>query len=76
MNLENIIEFSKEYNFFELTKEIGKNNYQKSQDLISYMSKNSKKYPIPVIIGILDLIAKIFISKDKQTLAIFFAILL
>ena len=34
--VENIIGFSKEFNFFELTKEIGKNNYQKSQDLISY----------------------------------------
>ena len=29
--VENIIGFSKEFNFFELTKEIGKNNYQKSQ---------------------------------------------
>ncbi len=60
--VENIIGFSKEYNFFELTKEIGKNNYQKAQDLVSYMSKNSKKYPIPVIIGtIYSFFNKLFI---------------
>jgi len=60
--VENIIGFSKEFNFFELTKEIGKNNYKKSQDLVSYMSKNSKKYPIPLIIGtIYSFFNKLFI---------------
>lgn len=49
--VEKIVGFSKDYNFFELTKEIGKNNFKKSQELISYMSKNTKKYPLPVIIG-------------------------
>ncbi len=65
--VENIIGFSKEYNFFELTKEIGKNNYQKSQDLVSYMSKNSKKYPIPVIIGtIYSFFNKLFIYHSLE----------
>jgi len=43
--VENIIGFSKEYNFFELTKELGKNNYSKSLNLVSFMAKNNKKYP-------------------------------
>ena len=65
--VENIIGFSKEYNFFELTKEIGKNNYRKSQDLISYMLKNSKKYPIPVIIGaIYSFFNKLFIYHSLE----------
>ena len=41
--VEDIIGFSKEYNFFELTKVIGKNNYNKSLELVSYMSKKTKK---------------------------------
>ena len=49
--VESIIGFSKDYNFFELTKVIGKNNYKKSLELVSYMSKNTKKYPLPLIIG-------------------------
>ena len=65
--VENIIGFSKEFNFFELTKEIGKNNYKKSQDLVSYMSKNSKKYPIPVIIGtIYSFFYKLFIYHSLE----------
>ena len=65
--VENIIGFSKEFNFFELTKEIGKNNYKKSQDLVSYMSKNSKKYPIPVIIGtIYSFFNKLFIYHSLE----------
>ncbi|MDC0110136.1 SsrA-binding protein [bacterium] len=49
--VESIIGFSKDYNFFELTKVIGKNNYKKSLELVLYMSKNTKKYPLPIIIG-------------------------
>ena len=65
--VENIIGFSKEFNFFELTKEIGNNNYKKSQDLVSYMSKNSKKYPIPVIIGtIYSFFNKLFIYHSLE----------
>jgi len=65
--VENIIGFSKEFNFFELTKEIGKNNYIKSQYLVSYMSKNSKKYPIPVIIGtIYSFFNKLFIYHSLE----------
>ena len=43
--VENIIGFSKEYNFFELTKVIGKNDLNKTLEIVSYMSKNTKKYP-------------------------------
>ena len=60
--VEKIIGFSKEYNFFELTKEIGENNFNKSIKLVSYMAKNSKKYPIPALIGtIYSFFNKIFI---------------
>ena len=49
--VENIIGFSKEYNFFELTKVIGKNDLNKTLEIVSYMSKNSKKYPVPLIVA-------------------------
>ena len=49
--IENIIGFSKEYNFFELTKVIGKNDLNKTIEIVSYMSKNNKKYPIPLIVA-------------------------
>ena len=49
--VENIIGFSKEYNFFELTKVIGKNDLKKTLEIVSYMSKNSKKYPVPLIVA-------------------------
>ena len=42
---------SKEYNFFELTKVIGKNDLNKTLEIVSYMSKNSKKYPVPLIVA-------------------------
>ena len=49
--VENIIGFSKEYNFFELTKVIGKNDLNKTLKIVSYMSKNGKKYPVPLIVA-------------------------
>ena len=49
--VENIIGFSKEYNFFELTKVIGKNDLNKTLEIVSYMSKNSKKYPVHLIVA-------------------------
>ena len=49
--VENIIGFSKEYNFFELTKVIGKNDLNKTLEIVSYMSKNTKKYPVPLIVA-------------------------
>ena len=49
--IENIIGFSKEYNFFELTKVIGKNDLNKTIEIVSYMSKNNKKYPVPLIVA-------------------------
>ena len=65
--VEDIIGFSKEYNFFELTKEIGKNNYHKSLELVSYMSKNTKKYPIPLIIGtVYSFFNKLFIYHSIE----------
>tara|TARA_B100001057_G_scaffold187014_1_gene187839 strand:- start:15527 stop:16549 length:1023 start_codon:yes stop_codon:yes gene_type:complete len=66
-DIEGIIGFSKEFNFFELTKEIGKNNYEKSLYLVSYMSKNTKKYPLPVIIGtIYSFFNKLFIYHSIE----------
>ena len=65
--IENIIGFSKEFNFFELTKEIGKKNYEKSLDLVSHMAKNNKKYPLPVIIGsIYTFFNKLFIYHSIE----------
>ena len=49
--VESIIGFSKEYNFFELTKHIGKKNFTKTIETIEYMSTNSLKYPIPLLIS-------------------------
>ena len=49
--VENIIGFSKEFNFFELTKVIGKNDLNKTLEIVSYMSKNSKQYPVPLIVA-------------------------
>ena len=66
-DVENIIGFSKEYNFFELTKVIGKNNYDKSLELVSYMSKNTKKYPLPLIIGtVYSFFNKLFIYHSLE----------
>ena len=65
--VEDIIGFSKEYNFFELTKVIGKNNYNKSLELVSYMSKNTKKYPLPLIIGtVYSFFNKLFIYHSIE----------
>ncbi len=65
--VENIIGFSKQYNFFELTKAIGKNDYEKSLDLVSYMSKNNKKYPLPLIIGtVYSFFDKLFIYHSIE----------
>jgi len=65
--VENIIGFSKEYNFFELTKELGKNNYSKSLNLVSFMAKNNKKYPLPLIIGsIYSFFNKLFIYHSIE----------
>ena len=66
-DVENIIGFSKEFNFFELTKVIGKNNYDKSLELVSYMSKNTKKYPLPLIIGtVYSFFNKLFIYHSLE----------
>ncbi len=65
--VEDIIGFSKEYNFFELTKVIGKNNYDKSLELVTYMSKNTKKYPMPLIIGtVYSFFNKLFIYHSIE----------
>ena len=65
--VENIIGFSKEYNFFELTKELGKNNYSKSLNLVSFMAKNNKKYPLPLMIGsIYSFFNKLFIYHSIE----------
>ena len=67
VDVEDIIGFSKEYNFFELTKVIGKNNYIKSLEIVSYMSKNIKKYPLPLIIGTLySFFNKLFIYHSIE----------
>ena len=66
-DVEDIIGFSKEYNFFELTKVIGKNNYSKSLELVSYMSKNTKKYPLPLIIAtVYSFFNKLFIYHSIE----------
>ena len=66
-DVEDIIGFSKEYNFFELTKVIGKNNYIKSLEIVSYMSKNIKKYPLPLIIGtVYSFFNKLFIYHSIE----------
>ena len=49
--VESIIGFSKEYNFFELTKHIGKKNFSKTIEIIEYMSTNSNKYPLTFLIS-------------------------
>ena len=49
--VESIIGFSKEYNFFELTKHIGKKNFTKTIEIIEYMSTNSVKYPLTLLIS-------------------------
>ena len=65
--VESIIGFSKEYNFFELTKVIGKNNLNKTLDIVSYMSKNTKKYPLPLIIAtIYSFFNKLFIYHSIE----------
>ena len=65
--VESIIGFSKEYNFFELTKVIGKNNLNKTIEIASYMSKNSKKYPLPLIVAtIYSFFNKLFIYHSIE----------
>ena len=65
--VESIIGFSKEYNFFELTKVIGKNNLNKTIEIASYMSKNSKKYPVPLIVAtIYSFFNKLFIYHSIE----------
>ena len=49
--VESIIGFSKEYNFFELTKHIGKRDFTKTIEIIEYMSTNSVKYPLTLLIS-------------------------
>ncbi len=49
--VESIIGFSKEYNFFELTKHIGKRNFIKTIEIIEYMSSNSVKYPLTLLVS-------------------------
>ena len=49
--VESIIGFSKEYNFFELTNHIGKKNFSKTIEIIEYMSTNSNKYPLTLLIS-------------------------
>ena len=49
--MESIIGFSKDYNFFELTKFIGKKNISKTIEIIEYMSTNSVKYPLTLMIS-------------------------
>ena len=49
--VESIIGFSKDYNFFELTKFIGKKNISKTIEIIEYMSTNSVKYPLTLMIS-------------------------
>ena len=49
--VESIIGFSKEYNFFELTKHIGKRNFTKTIEIVEYMSTNSVKYPLTLLIS-------------------------
>ena len=65
--VESIIGFSKEFNFFELTKVIGKNNLNKTIEIASYMSKNSKKYPVPLIVAtIYSFFNKLFIYHSIE----------
>tara|TARA_B110000116_G_scaffold55574_1_gene47053 strand:+ start:12872 stop:13876 length:1005 start_codon:yes stop_codon:yes gene_type:complete len=49
--VESIIGFSKEYNFFELTNHIGKKNFSKTIKIIEHMSTNSNKYPLTLLIS-------------------------
>ncbi len=49
--VESIIGFSKEYNFFELTRHIGKRNFTKTIEIIEYMSTNSVKYPLTLLVS-------------------------
>jgi len=65
--VESIIGYSKEYNFFELTKVIGKNNINKTLEITSYMCKNSKKYPLPLIIAsVYSFFNKLFIYHSIE----------
>tara|TARA_B100001093_G_scaffold515320_1_gene591399 strand:- start:237 stop:1247 length:1011 start_codon:yes stop_codon:yes gene_type:complete len=65
--VESIIGFSKQYNFFELTKVIGKDNFEKAIELVTHMSKNSKKYPLVLIIATLySFFNKIFIYHSIE----------
>ena len=65
--VESIIGFSKEYNFFELTKVIGKNDLNKTLEIVSYMTKNTKKYPLPLIIStIYSFFNKLFIYHSIE----------
>ena len=49
--VESIIGVSKEYNFFVLTKHIGKRDFTKTIEIIEYMSTNSVKYPLTLLIS-------------------------
>ena len=65
--VESIIGFSKQYNFFELTKVIGKDNFEKAIELVTHMSKNSKKYPLVLIIAtVYSFFNKIFIYHSIE----------
>ncbi|MFL2628380.1 MAG: DNA polymerase III subunit delta [Candidatus Marisimplicoccus sp.] len=65
--VETIIGFSKEYNFFELTKFIGKKNFTKTIEIIEYMSTNSVKYPLTLMISsIFYFFNKLFIYHSVE----------
>ena len=65
--VESIIGFSKEYNFFELTKFIGKKNFTKTIEIIEYMSTNSVKYPLTLMISsIFYFFNKLFIYHSVE----------
>ena len=65
--VESIIGFSKEYNFFELTKHIGKRDFTKTIEIIEYMSTNSVKYPLTLMISsIFYFFNKLFIYHSVE----------
>jgi DNA polymerase-3 subunit delta len=65
--VESIIGFSKEYNFFELTKHIGKKNFTKTIEIIEYMSTNPEKYHlIPMISSVFYFFNKLFLYHSVE----------
>ncbi len=51
MKLRALLVLVKNTIFFELTKHIGMKNFSKTIEIIEYMSTNSNKYPLTLLIS-------------------------